>query len=184
MQEQIVTSVSTSTPSGYARGDEAYGGIVVGQLNGGDYLLICSKYNEGDSENVGGGSMTGHFNWDDNVSGDGSVADSETDGAYNTYQMIKLGEYSNSRSVFAWLQQFVQGLNGYEDWYIPSKDELDVLHRAYVGDIIDAASFIYWSSTESPSSNAWRQTFYNGNTNTSSKSGMARRVRAVRREQI
>ena len=183
-QDVVTTSVSTSTPSGYARGDEAYGGIVIGQLNDGDYLLICAKYDEGDSNNVGGGNMTGHFNWDDNESGDGSTADSDTDGAYNTYQMIELGNYSTSESIFEWLQAYAQGLNGYEDWYIPSKDELDVVYQAYDDNIIDATSGNYWSSTESSSSSAWYQNLGNGSTYTGSKSGYDRRGRVVRRQPL
>ena len=185
MQEQIVTtSVSTSTPAGYRRGDEAFGGIVVGSINDGNYLLIASKDDEGDSDGgPGGGSMTTWFHWDATASGDGSTADSETDGAYNTYQMIELGEYSRSESIFKWLQAYVQGLNDYEDWYIPSIDELDVLRQAYDDGIIDTGSR-FWSSTESSSSSAWRQGLSSGYTLTNSKSGNSYRVRAVRREPL
>ena len=185
MQEQIVTtSVSTNTPAGYARGELAFGGIVVGQLNGGDYLLIASKDDEGDSARVGGGSMTGFFNWDANASADGSTADADTDGAYNTSRAIELGNYSTSESIFAWLQEYAQGLNGHWDWYIPSKDELDVVFQAYDDDIIDATRSNYWSSTESSSSSAWYQPLYIGATGTTSKSGYTCQVRAVRREQL
>jgi len=50
-------------------------------------------------------------------------------------------------------------LNGYTDWFLPSKDELNALyHKRYiVGGFTD--SYYYWSSSEGSSSVAWIQTF-------------------------
>jgi hypothetical protein len=69
-------------------------------------------------------------------------------------------------------------LNGYSDWYLPGKDELNkvYLNKANIGGFsIDS----YWSSTEIDESSAWRQTFSDG-----SPSGYFKRntsnVRAVR----
>lgn len=47
---------------------------------------------------------------------------------------------------------------GYNDWFLPSKDELDKLYinRVAIGGFID---FIYWSSTESNAWYAWVQEF-------------------------
>jgi hypothetical protein len=58
-------------------------------------------------------------------------------------------------------------LNGYDDWYLPSKDELALLYnqKAVVGGF---ANYNYWSSTErgSPpdgdSYGAWNHAFYSG----------------------
>ncbi len=54
-------------------------------------------------------------------------------------------------------------LNGYTNWFLPSKDELNwmyaVLHKAGVGDF---TSSMYWSSSEYSSTNAWYQYFNSG----------------------
>ena len=72
-------------------------------------------------------------------------------------------------------------LNGYTDWYLPSKDELNQLYinRVAIGGF---ATYLYWSSTEGPNDygeDAWIQTFTSGEQDASSKGGTAR-VRAVR----
>ena len=51
--------------------------------------------------------------------------------------------------------------NGYNDWYLPSKEELNQLYlnRSAVGGF---ASGVYWSSTEDNAVNAWGQNFVDG----------------------
>ena len=51
-------------------------------------------------------------------------------------------------------------LNGYDDWFLPSKDELDELYlnRLVVGGFAGA----YWSSSEVDGNFAWRQSFFDG----------------------
>ena len=52
---------------------------------------------------------------------------------------------------------------GYDDWFLPSKDELNLmyenLHKEGLGDF-DTAN--YWSSTEDSAFYSWYQLFYNG----------------------
>jgi hypothetical protein len=72
-------------------------------------------------------------------------------------------------------------LNGYSDWYLPSKDELNKLYlnRAAVGGF---ASSLYWSSSEydgDVSYAAWIHNFANSNQYASNKS-YAGYVRAIR----
>ena len=53
-------------------------------------------------------------------------------------------------------------LNGYDDWFTPSKDELNqlFLHKDKVGGFANDVTAPYWSSTEVENSfAAWRQTF-------------------------
>ena len=52
-------------------------------------------------------------------------------------------------------------LEGYSDWYLPSKDELNKLYlnRVAIGGF---ATAIYWSSSEFNMSQAWGQNFVNG----------------------
>jgi hypothetical protein len=54
-------------------------------------------------------------------------------------------------------------LNGYSDWYLPSKDELNKLHinRKAIGHFVSAA---YWSSSHSHKGMVWIQAFEGKNT--------------------
>ena len=51
-------------------------------------------------------------------------------------------------------------LNGYSDWYLPSLNELNTLYlnRAAIGGF---GNFVYWSSSEQSTNNAWYQNFSN-----------------------
>lgn len=69
---------------------------------------------------------------------------------------------------------------GYDDWFLPSRDELELmyenLHDEGVGGF---SSYSYWSSSESTPDSAWAQYFGDGTQNTNLKYN-ARRVRAIR----
>ncbi|MDQ3017007.1 MAG: DUF1566 domain-containing protein [Bacteroidota bacterium] len=69
-------------------------------------------------------------------------------------------------------------LNGYSDWYLPSKDELNKLYlnRVAIGGF---GSEYYWSSSEFSSTHAWRQYFGSGLQESFSKySNVLRAVRS------
>ena len=70
-------------------------------------------------------------------------------------------------------------LNGYSDWYLPSKDELNILYqnRNLIGGF--NTSSYYWSSSELNGSYAWCQGFSNGSQTNYYKYNTYR-VRAVR----
>jgi uncharacterized protein DUF1566 len=74
----------------------------------------------------------------------------------------------------------ILSINGFDDWFLPSKDELNLiyneLHCYGVGGFID---FTYWSSTEKDSISTWNQNFTNG-IQASGEKGTFYRVRAVR----
>jgi hypothetical protein len=69
-------------------------------------------------------------------------------------------------------------LNGYSDWYLPSKDELNKLYinRAAIGGF---ASSGYWSSSETSYDDAWDQYFFDGSQDYFNKD-YSSSVRAVR----
>jgi len=72
----------------------------------------------------------------------------------------------------------------YTDWFLPSKDELDLMHSnigqgSSTDNIGNFAIGYYWSSTEVDNSNAWRQYFGIGYQNYGGKDGPYS-VRAVR----
>ena len=70
-------------------------------------------------------------------------------------------------------------VSGYSDWYLPSKDELNLLYveRATVGGI---TGDVYWSSTENNTNWAWLQFFSSGSQDGNSSKSYTRYVRAVR----
>ncbi|NEX11529.1 MAG: hypothetical protein C1942_02355 [Prosthecochloris sp.] len=73
---------------------------------------------------------------------------------------------------------------GYTDWYLPSKDELNTLYenRDAVGGFavnVDYWSDFYWSSSESSDGDAWSQNFFDGFQYSNFKDNSIR-VRAVR----
>jgi len=71
-------------------------------------------------------------------------------------------------------------LNGYDDWYLPSKEELNLMYnnlkRKGLGRF---AGEIYWSSSENNTFSAWLQYFADGSQNYYYENA-SRRVRAVR----
>jgi len=70
--------------------------------------------------------------------------------------------------------------NGYSDWFLPNKEQLNQLYlrKGVVGGFADYSTG-YWSSSESSVTNAWLQLFVNGYQSHSNK-GYVSRVRAVR----
>jgi|SRR5688572_7303110 len=71
-------------------------------------------------------------------------------------------------------------LNGYSDWYLPSRDELNKLYinRVAIGGF---NSEVYWSSSEHNDITAWYQSFFNGfSDGEGGKGEESLRVRAVR----
>jgi hypothetical protein len=77
-------------------------------------------------------------------------------------------------------------LSGYTDWFLPSKDELNLMYQNIgqgnalgLGDVGGFSPDFYWSSTEYGYDSAWIQVFIFGNHNYFSKDGTYH-VRAVR----
>ena len=68
-------------------------------------------------------------------------------------------------------------LGGYDDWFLPSRDELNLLYqqKAVVG-----GAGTHWSSSEDGRSNAWNQNFTNGDQYGYADKYYALRVRVVR----
>jgi hypothetical protein len=72
-------------------------------------------------------------------------------------------------------------LNGFDDWYLPSKDELNKLYinQTFIGILLNGPIPIYWSSSHIAPGQVWTKSFDNGNDNMSSENAIIR-VRAVR----
>jgi hypothetical protein len=53
---------------------------------------------------------------------------------------------------------------GFGDWYLPSKEELNLMYtNLYMAGLGGFASMVYWSSTENDSNTVWTQSFLSGN---------------------
>lgn len=101
-------------------------------------------------------------------------------GSSNTDNIIAQAVAAGNNTLTSYAAGLARAHNGggYNDWYLPSKDELNKLYlnRVAIGGF---ATDIYWGSSEGSASNAWHQYFTNGGQYDDDKSGLYR-VRAVR----
>jgi len=104
----------------------------------------------------------------------GGAATSLGSGNANTNTIV----LSQGNGIYAAKLCYDLVLNGYNDWYLPSRDELNKLYlnQAAIGGFAAAG---YWSSSEYYNSHAWFQSFGNGNQFTNNKASTLY-VRAVR----
>ena len=171
----------------YKIGDMAQGGIVFWVDETGEHGLVSSL---NDIE-----SISGDFNheWSTEVfEFTGSTGDGIGAGAMNTMLIIS-AQRGDTDSAARLCADLVEG--GYGDWYLPSKEELNLMWDNLAdsdGDNINtgpsdanniggfAASF-YWSSSEFEFAelSAWEQRFSNGIMFTGNKDNNSR-VRAIR----
>ncbi len=71
-------------------------------------------------------------------------------------------------------------LNGYSDWFLPSRSELSLMYTNLKSAGLGGFSSVdYWSSTETSSSSAYYQSFSTGTVSTATKS-ITKYVRAIR----
>lgn len=121
----------------------------------------------------------------------GATGDGIEAGAMNTMLIIS-AQREDEDSATRLCADLEEG--GYGDWYLPSKDELDLmwknLYRFSCPNVAPDSSpcptalggfaaSIYWSSSEFDHTNVWRQDFFFGDQFASIK-GLTGRVRAIR----
>ena len=148
----------------YKAGDWAHGGVVFWVDETGQHGLVCDKKDVGTNWWFGADDM-----WDINAVSVGIYG-----GKMNTSIIVAVssaiaGRYGVDISA---AEECVRcKSSGYGDWYLPSKDELNLMYQNSL--IINktaqangGSSFItsgaYWSSTESGYRNAWLQNFGGG----------------------
>lgn len=166
----------------YSVGDFAQGGIVFWVDETGQHGLVCAKVDQstavrwyagtyGNTQAKGDGPYAGEANTSIIIAAQVAIGD---DGS--TYAARICNEL-----------QITEGGKTYGDWYLPSKEELNLMcqNEAIINATATAnsgssfADVYYWSSTESGSNLAWGQGFDAGAQYGSSKEGTPR-VRAVR----
>ena len=123
----------------------------------------------------------------------GSEAQSDTDGSANTATIVSVLETGTNAARTCSELSGEAGL-GYDDWYLPAKDQLDAMYTQKGSVNLDNysegspawagfASDHYWSSTEhsgNPAYNAWLQSFSYYGSQVSGYKNSVRRVRCVR----
>ncbi|MBK6833170.1 MAG: DUF1566 domain-containing protein [Bacteroidetes bacterium] len=100
-------------------------------------------------------------------------------GDINTNKIISI---SGTLSTYAASVCYNSTMNSYNDWFLPSKFELNLLrNNLYLSGVGNFNSFVYWSSTECANgSYAWAQVFSTGQQISSSKN-LIRYVRPIRK---
>ncbi len=158
-------------------GDYAHGGIVFWVDESGEHGLVCdtADIHDGIAWRNGTDRVT-------NATGDGTGA-----GEMNTVLAIAMQTNDNTTGEFAALICAELIRAGYSDWYLPSKDELNLMFNQKAAiDLtslaVGGSAFVsadYWSSTELTTSGASEQNFGSGTQNNQTKQGL-NRVRAIR----
>lgn len=191
-------------------GEAFGGGFYGGKINDGgtEYFLIVAPKSSGENPNE---------QWKTSNSATSGTA-STTDGPSNTSAMISAGAAAHPAADFC----NDLSIGGFTDWYMPAKDELEVLYYnlkpvAFSNDTSSGTNTNavpprnsnytsgdpaqtsvtdfqtgnteafnagdFWSSTESnsDSSLAWKQSFFNGNQQVNAKNSGSPYVRAIRR---
>jgi len=98
-------------------------------------------------------------------------------GSGNTYAIISQSGFTSGAASLC--NNLI--LNTFDDWFLPSQDELNLMYQnLYLFGVGNLSNVSYWSSSEVSSTNAYRQAFGTGLKSSSSKSNTYR-ARAIRR---
>jgi len=127
-------------------GDPYRGGYFAGQINDGGtiYNLIVAPVTSGALEGQFGGSTPSTIQWKTFVAGPDTTAQSEVYGATATvantgatfpmFDWVVNGATGPNAGTYDATNATGTGIGGYNDWYIPAKNELEILYRAFKPD--------------------------------------------------
>ena len=142
-------------------GDSYGGGTVVYIFQPGD-----SRYVAGETHGIiAATSDVSYSSWGCTTTATGATGTAIGTGASNTASIIANAcvDANNPAKLCA---DYRGG--GYSDWFMPSRDELNLFFTSRVA-IGNLATYIYWSSSETASNGAWRQNFTTGSMQTFGK---------------
>lgn len=150
----------------YSIGDKAHGGIIFWVDKSGLHGLVAAEEDQASEVTFYDGKTSA-------LKGDSIHA-----GKYNTKQIIANKSVGYSAAKIC--SDFKGG--GFNDWYLPSKFELNLLYVQYKKWVVkNFARDFYWSSSEDVNDVAWLVRFYDGLLYNYPKYGStAFRVRAIR----
>lgn len=165
-------SLMTAVVDTYAIGDFVQGGVVFWVSASGKHCKVVSIYN------------VGRTSWSNTHGLIGATAQSDINGAGNTVAVIMQSGHMSSAAKHC--SDLAYG--GYDDWYLPSRNELNEIYinRIAINSTALAnggEAFVedyYWSSTEETSTDAIQQDFTDGNQGGDDKASPTGMIRAVR----
>jgi len=164
----INLGVAATGTCGLSIGDTYAGGIIFYLDGTGCHGLVAKANDE-----------TGTYEWQLQNFDTWALASGIYGGAQNTKKSIARALVNSSTCPAASVCDNLSS-GGYTDWYLPSKDELDMMYvNLHLHGLGGFASNYYWSSTEYDAGSAWIQYFSSGLQYYGNKYG-ASYVRAVR----
>ncbi len=123
----------------------------------------------------------GFYKWSNTLEEIGTTETEVLTGYNNTLKMLEQDETAPAALICN-----NKELNGYDDWFLPSQDELNLMYENLylqeLGNFDDTlASSYYWTSSEYNANNAYYQYFYNGAKISTNKESAENKVRAIRK---
>jgi len=167
----------------YSVGDFAQGGVVFWVDETGQHGLVCAK-----EDQIIGVRWYAGTDGSTQAKDDGIFA-----GKSNTSiiiaALVAIGDDGNTYAARICNElQITEGGKTYSDWYLPSKEELNIMHQnretinstAYANGGHPIWAFYYWSSTENDVNSAWGQYFDGSGLQEGHVKNATLNVRAVR----
>ena len=178
----VITDDERSKLAGYEVGDFAHGGVVFYVEPCGTKGLVAAK-----EDQSAGVRWYAGTSGNTQAKGDGPYA-GKANTAIIIAAQVAIGDDNNTYAARICNElEIIEGGKTYGDWYLPSKEELNLMYinkaiidaTAWVNEGYPFVDSLYWSSTEFDNIHTWCQSFTNGNQSVSFNYETLR-VRAVR----
>jgi len=130
-----------------------------------NYLVDGWRYLEAEPAPISGDTVNIRFSNVNNLIG--TTLNIAGSGSGNTANILSQSGYIGDSAA---LECSILNINGYSDWYCPSKDELNYMYtNLFLYGVGNFSLSGYWSSSENDAENAYRQSFNTGFQSSSSK---------------